>query len=276
MALPMPLPAPPARATPRLRTPIFLLGVGMALLAFILMFTFGILFANRTQSGAQVSVVVASQDIQAREVITPDMLTVTSIPVAALPPHAFLGLADVSGDSALVSIYKGQPITVNVVASSPDQITAATSSYLPIPQGYVALTIPTGELQGVGGYVAPGDYINIIATVNSDLFQSKPSRTLTRTVYSGIHVIRVGTPSAGPKEGQAFGVSSSLTVVVSECDAQYLQWLLTNVTLKYLLLSYKDYATNSLSSPDASCLPTDLPPVIGPAAVNARWEFTKG
>jgi hypothetical protein len=63
---------------------------------------------------------------------------------------------------------------------------------------------------------------------------------------------------------------------MSECDAQYLQWLLTNVTLKYLLLSYKDYTPNSLASPDASCLPTNLPPVIGPAAVDARWAFTKG
>jgi pilus assembly protein CpaB len=272
----MPLPPPPARATPRLRTPIFLLGVGMALLAFILMFAFGILFVNRTQTGAQVMVVVAAQDIQAREVITPDMLTVARMPLSALPPHAFVRLDDVSGESAVVSIYKGQAVTANVVVSSPDQISSATSSYLPIPQGYVALTLPTGELQGVAGYVAPGDYINIIATANSDLFQSKPSRVLTRTVFSGIRVIRVGTPSVGPKEGQAFGVSGSLTVVVSECDAQYLQWLLTNVTLKYLLLSYKDYAVNALSRPDASCLSTDLPPVIGPTAVNQRWDFTKG
>ena len=275
MALPMPLPAP-VRRTPRLRTPLFLLGVGMALLAFILMFAFGILFANRTGPGGQVVVVIAAEDIQAREAIDPSLITVERISTSALPPHAFVSLADLTGYSALVTIYKGQAITANIVASNPDQIASGTSTYLPIPQGYVALTLPTGELQGVAGYVAPGDYINIIATANSDLFGSKPSRVLTRTVFSGIRVIRVGTPSAGPKEGQAFGVSGSLTVVLSECDAQYLQWLLTNVTLKYLLLSYKDYATNSLSSPDPSCPATVLPPVIGPAAVDARWGFTKG
>lgn len=275
MALPMPLP-PPARSTPRLRTPLFLLGVGMALLAFILMFSFGILFANRTQSGAQVPVVIATEDIQAREAITPGMLTVARMPASALPPHAFVQVADVQSESALVTIYKGQAVTANLVASNPDQIASGTSTYLPIPQGYVAFTLPTGELQGVGGYVAPGDYINIIATANSDLFHSQPSRQTTRTVYAGVRVIRVGTPSAAPKEGQSFGVSTSLTVVVSECNAQYLQWLLTNVTLKYLLLSYKDYLTGSLSSPDTSCLPTALPPVIGPTAVDARWGFTKG
>jgi pilus assembly protein CpaB len=275
MALPMPLPAP-IRPTTRLRTPLFLLGVGMALLAFILMFAFGILFANRTQPGAQVAVVIANQDIQARAAIDPSMISIARVSASALPPHAFVRVADLAGDSALVTIYKGQAVTANIVASNPDQISSGTSTYLPIPQGYVALTLPTGELQGVAGYVAPGDYLNIIATANSDLFGSKPSRVVTRTVFSGIRVIRVGTPSANPKEGQAFGVTGSLTVVVSECDAQYLQWLLTNVTLKYLLLSYKDYATNSLSSPDPSCLPTALPPVIGPTAVDERWGFTKG
>jgi pilus assembly protein CpaB len=275
VAIPMPLP-PPARSTPRLRTPIFLLGVGMALLAFILMFAFGILFANRTQPGVQVPVVIATEDIQPRELISPASLSLARMPSSALPPHAFVRLADLKGSSALVTIYKGQPVTANIVASNPDQIEIGSSTYLPIPQGYVAMTLPTGELQGVAGYVAPGDYINVIATANNDLFYSYPARQTTRTVFTGLRVIRVGTPSAGPKEGQAYGVSGSVTVVMSECDAQYLQWLLTNVTLKYLLLSYKDYLTNSLSSPDPSCAPTALPPVIGPTAVDARWGFTKG
>lgn len=275
MALPMPLPAP-SRSTPRLRTPLFLLGVGMALLAFISMFAFGILFANRGLQGAQVPVVIATEDIQAREAITPGMLSLGRMPASGLPPHAFVRLADLTDYSAVVTIYKGQAVTANLVASNPDQIASSTSTYLPIPPGYVALTIPTGELQGVGGYVAPGDYINVIATANSDLFHSQPSRQITRTVFTSLRVIRVGAPSAAPKEGQAFGVASSLTVVLSECDAQFLQWLLTNVTLKYLLLSYKDYATNSLSNPDPSCLPTTLPPAIGPSAVDARWGFTKG
>jgi pilus assembly protein CpaB len=204
------------------------------------------------------------------------MISIARVSASAVPSHAFVRVADLAGDSALVTIYKGEAVTANIVASNPDQISSGTSTYLPIPQGYVALTLPTGELQGVAGYVAPGDYLNIIATANSDLFGSKPSRVVTRTVFTGIRVIRVGTPSANPKDGQPFGVTGSLTVVVSECDAQYLQWLLTNVTLKYLLLSFHDYANNTLSSPDPSCLPTVLPPVIGPSAVDARWGFTKG
>jgi len=275
MALPLPLPAP-RRPKGCVRTPIFLLGVGMALLAFIAMFAFGVLFANRSLPGRQVPVIVAAQDIQAREPITASMLTITLMPESLLPPHAFVRLSDLNGDSVLVSIYKGQALTPNLVSSNPDQIAGGEASYLPIPQGYIAITLPTSELQGVAGYVSPGDYINIIATANSDLFFSKPSRLTTKTVFTDVRVIRVGSPTAGPKQGQAIGVTSSLTVVMSQCDAAFLGWLLANVTLKYDLLNYKDYATTSMSSPDPSCPSNQAPDVVGPVAVDARWHFTKG
>jgi pilus assembly protein CpaB len=273
MALPLPLPPPNRRAG--IRTPLFLLGVGLALFAFIAMFAFGILFANRGFSGNTVSVIVAGEDIQAREAITPSMITIAQVPQSVVPSHSFVHLSDLDGYSALVNIYKGQDITANLVASNPDEIPAGQASYLPIPQGYVAITIPTSELQGVAGYVSPGDYINIIATANSDLFFSKPSRFTTRTVFTDVRVIRVGPPATAPKQGQVLGVTGSLTVVLSQCDASYLEWLLANVTLKYALLNYQDYATHAMSTPDPSCPATQAPPVVGPAAVDARWNFTK-
>ena len=266
---------PPARANPPIRTPLFLLGVALALLAFIGMFAFGIIFANRSSPGQQVPVVVAAVDIKAREPISIAMLSIGSMTASALPPHAFVRLDDLKGYSAVVTIYKGQALTANVVATDPDQILIGSSAYLPIPQGYVAMTLPSGELQGVAGYVTPGDYINIIATVNTALFNPVGPHTATRTVYTNLHVIRVGPQSASPKEGQSIGVSSSITVVLSECDAQYVVWLLTNVTLKYVLLSYKDYDSRPVS-PDPTCPSTTAPAVVGPALVDARWAFTKG
>ena len=273
MALPLPLPS--ASRPTGVRTPLFLLGVGMALLAFIAMFAFGIIFANRSLPGGDSPMVVAADDIQAREPITPSMLTVTQVPQSMLQPHAFSRTSDLIGDSALVSISKGQALTANVVSSNRDIIGGTQLSYLPIPQGYVAITIPTSELQGVGGYVEPGDHINIIATANSDLFFSKPSRFTTKTVFTDVYVIRSGPPTGATSPGLAVGVTSSFTVVLTQCDAAYLEWLLANVTLKYDLLSFKDYSNDSLAKPDPACPANVAPPVVGPAAVDARWNFTK-
>src|SRR6266478_7156839 len=117
MALPLPLP-PPARPKGAIRTPLFLLGVGMALLAFVGMFAFGIVFANRGLTGGSVPVVVAAVDIQAREPINIAMLSLGQVASSSLPPHAFVRLEDVSGYSAVVTIYKGQALTANLVAAN--------------------------------------------------------------------------------------------------------------------------------------------------------------
>lgn len=260
--------------TTTIRTPLFILGVALALFAFLAMFAFGLLFTRGVANSGEIRVVVASRDIQPREPITDGMITIAAAPSSSAVV-AFLHGADLKGYAAVVPIYKGEVITRNLVSSNPDDITGAVSSYLPIPAGLVAMTLPTSEQQGVAGYVAQGDYIDILATLNTNLFLKGNERQVTRTVFTNVYVIRVGPASTLPKQGQPQGVSSSLTVVLSLCDAQYLNWLITNATLKYTLLSYHDYTTTAAPA-DPNCPATLAPNVIGPALVDARWAFSKG
>lgn len=262
------------RPLTRMRRPLFVVGVALALVAFVVMFAVGMLFNNRAQGG-EASVVVASQDIQSRAPIDAGMIAVRQLPAGAVPPRSFVRVADLTGYSAVVSILKGQVITGNLVAQNPDLISSATSAYLPIPQGYVAMTMPANEQQSVAGYVADGDYINVIATANTSQFSPKNPRMVTRTVFTNVFVIRVGPPSAASKQGQVQGLASSVTVVLSQCDAQFMDWLILNTSLKYSLLSYHDYGPNPLAAPDPTCPPTGKPGAVGPAQVDARWEFSK-
>jgi Flp pilus assembly protein CpaB len=261
------------RAASSVRTPLFIVGVALALVAFLAMFAFGILFASRSVGGQQVPVVMASEDITAREPIVPGMLTLGQVPSGAIPPKAFFHVSDIAGLSALVTIYKGEVITANVVVNDPDQVTTI-SSYLHIPKGYVALTIPASELQDVGGYPAQGDYINVIASVDTGLFSRVNPRPVTGTVFNNVYILEVGPPSLAPKQGQGQGLASSLTVVLTQCDAQFMEWFLLNATLKYELLSYQDY-NPTFPPPDPACPSNKAPRPVGPAAVDARWHFTK-
>ena len=59
---------------------------------------------------------------------------------------------------------------------------------------------------------------------------------------------------------------------MSLCDAQYMDWLLSNASLKYALLSYHDYAKEQ-APPDSACPSTTAPGLIGPAQVQGRWGF---
>ena len=70
-------------------------------------------------------------------------------------------------------------------------------------------------------------------------------------------------------------VSSSVTVLLTLCDAQYLNWLLTVGTVKYALISQKDYGA-PVTAPDPTCPSTlEAPIAIGAALVDVRWGFTR-
>ncbi len=269
---PRPVLNAPHSGTP-IRTPLFILGIALALVAFLVMFAFGLFFVRGSGSAAQVRVVVAARDIQAREPLTPDMLTLANVPSAGLAPKTYAKASDLTGFAAVVPISRGEPISANLVSSEPDQLSPVAQSYLPIPAGDVAMTLPTSEEQGVAGYIAQGDYIDVIASVNTAVFSATNPRSVARTVFTRLYVIRVGAQSAVPRQGQPQGVASSITVLLTLCDAQYMEWLLGNATLKYVLLSYHDYGGPTPAAP-ASCASTVEPPLVGPAQVQARWNFT--
>ena len=223
------------------RRPFTLLGV---LLAIVVIVAFVLVALNASQSGSspQQVVVVANHDLQARIPITKDDVTTRSIPVPAdYPKVYFSAMTDVVGFVPLVSIQQGEIISANDVAK-PSEALGAQSGYLPIPQGYVGLTIPTSEQQGVAGYIQPGDYISVIATV------SGAGKISTKTIYWDVRVIKVGTPGSASNSN-----ATSLTIVVSQCQAEIITWFLTYASLKYVLESYKDYLANGVPAPDPTC-----------------------
>ena len=191
--------------------------------------------ASQASVGHTQNVVVATQDLQPRIAIDAKSLVIKSVPIDGYPSLFFTNIDDVKGMIPLVTIITGQAITSNLIAK-PDQPPGSQSEFLPIPPGYVALTIPTSEEQGVAGNIHPDDYIAVIATVTSG------AKVATKTVFINLHVIRVGTAASG---GTSASNATSLTVVVTECQAEYITWFLQYAALKYTLESYQDYLTGT-------------------------------
>lgn len=256
------------------RRGLFVAGVALALGAFLLTFLLGFLFLTRSEGGAgEVNVVVANTPISARQSVTSPMLTLTKYPSKLVPAAAITSLSEAVGKFPQVNIDQNQPLTTNLLAAAPDLVAPASNEYLPIPHGYVALTIPTSEQVGVAGYPTPGDYIDVIATVNTSTYGQQPGKQVSKTVLTNVHVIRIGAPGE-TKDAAARGVASSLTVVTNSCDAEMLNWLVGNASLKYVLRSYKDYAP-AITAPDPNCPAPGGTSGIGPSQVDGRFGFTK-
>ena len=108
---------------------------------------------------------------------------------------------------------------------------------------------------------------------------------MIKTVFTNVRVIQVGPaqinvqPAAGANaansnQGQVGGVTSSLTIEVTQCDAEFIQWFLSNsVQLKYTLESFHDYQP-APSGPDPACLTISAAKGVTAADVNKRFTFT--
>lgn len=213
-------------------------------------------------------VVVAKNAISARTQIQASDLTMAVI--TPIPKLAFYDVKAVEGKGARVDIPADAPITANLIAQSPDLLSSSDVTYLPIPQGFVAVQVPTSELVGVGGYVQLGDRITVLATINTSVFGANPGVSVVRTVFRNLYVIRVGPASASNAPTQ---LTSSLTVLMTACDSEYMNWLLTNAILKYTLESYKDYET-APTQPDSNCPTLASAGGVGPKDVDKKWNFT--
>jgi pilus assembly protein CpaB len=214
-------------------------------------------------------VVVAKNNIAARTRIQASDLELRSI--SPTPPQSFNAVALVSGKGARVDIPAGSPVTANLINQSPDQLNSTDATFLPIPSGYVAVTIPTSEQAGVAGYVQVSDRIVVLATMNTAQFGVSPARPVVRTVFRDLIVIRVG-PASATDQSSSGQLTSSLTVLVTSCDAEYLFWLLNNAVLKYELESPTDYGTTPTSA-DSKC-PLGSATGVGPKEVDTKWHFT--
>lgn len=255
--------ATPETARPRRGRLYIVVGAILAVLAFA---TAAGLASLSLVQGTVVGtkVVVAKTNISARTKIQASDLQLSAYSPA--PPQSFTDMALVAGKGARVDIPAGSPITANLIAASGDLLSNSDVSYLPIPSGYVAVTVPTGELVGVGGYPQVGDRITVLATINTSIFGAGGA-SVVRTVFRDLNIIRVGPVNQPSGSTQ---VAGSLTLLVTACDAEYLFWLLNNAVMKYTLESFKDYAA-APSQPDPTC---PKPGGVGPKEVNKRWQFT--
>ena len=283
-------PAPP-RPRPGGGRLFIIVGLVLAVVAFVgVIFVGGLAAGGAGGGGPKAQIMVAAHDIAYRTTIATGDVSTQTIFLSDMPPGAYLvkDKGNLLGAIAELNITKGQAITQNMLARSSENVITPTGAFLPLPKGWIAYTMPTSEQQGVAGYPEVGDYITVIASADLTLFQqssgaqSGPAKFVVKTVFVNLRIIRIG-PSSGnvtqvsgttnSNQSSTGGLSSSITVEMTQCDAEYMTWLQAKTQLKYTLESYHDYAAQP-SQPDTGCPTIQSAHGVGPQAVNNRFQFT--
>ena len=262
----------------------------MAILAGAGVFLLGGTLGGAVGGGTKTTVIIAKQAIPLRHAITNDDLDTEQVTGAFASVNTFSNKNDVLGLIAEVQISKNSLITSDMLARDIGQIPVGSApAYLPLASGYVAMTIPTGEQQGVAGHITLGDYITVIASASVQIFstggaQVGPAKVVSKTVFTNVRIIGLGPASAnvqpangtsvGGSQGAVGGVTSSLTIEVTQCDAEYFTWFLGNTTIKYTVESFQDYLKSPPSTPDPTCPTVLAAQGVSQTQVNNRYHFT--
>ncbi len=109
--------------------------------------------------GEQVEVCVATRDIAPGETIVVSAVEMRTWLAELLPDDAVTSIEDVVGLQAASSILEGEVISMRRFGNN--------SALIDVPTGYTALSVPTKEVQAVGGAISPGSLVDIYATGNS-------------------------------------------------------------------------------------------------------------
>jgi Flp pilus assembly protein CpaB len=243
--------------------------------------------------GPTQTVVVAKVAIPLRHQITKDDLD-TLKSVSTNVTNVYTNLNDVVGLIAQVQITKGAVVTKDMLARDIGLVSAGVApAYLPLAKGYVALTIPTSEQVGVAGHITLGDYITVVASGQTTMFptpkRSSSSGTagitnVSKTVFTDVRIIGLGpaTTNVQPASGATTvggsqptgGVTSSLTIELTQCDAEYFTWFLSAMQVKYTLESFADYLATPPTAPDPTCPDVLAAHGVTVKQVDARYHFS--
>ena len=270
-----------------------IVGLLLAIVAFGAVFLLGSLGGGGAIGGPSNVVVVAKQQIPLRHQLTDADLTTAKMSLSgdATLANTYTSTKDVLNLISEINISKGAVITSDMLAKDINLVPAGSApAYLPLASGFVALTVPTSEQQGVAGHISLGDYITVVSTTNLQVFATGSTGgpalqgTVTKTVFTNVRVIGLGPASNGVQSASSqtstttqqttTGVTSSLTIEMTQCDAEYMYWFLSSTQLKYTLESFHDYLAAPPSTPDPSCPTVQAAGGVGPKQVDARYHFT--
>jgi pilus assembly protein CpaB len=173
--------------------------------------------ADAAATPAVVQAIVAAAEIKRGDVIEPHMLMTQSWPVEALPAGAYTDTAALlpaqpGGEPrrAMRPIGRGELIMANKVSEFGQKVTIVDT----LAPGTRAVSIRVDAVTSVGGFVTPGDFVDVLLTRGSD------ASLITDTILRKIRVVAVDQSSDELQDSPA--LVATVTVEATAEESQIL------------------------------------------------------
>jgi len=165
---------------------------------------------------ATVPVVVAAQAVARGAVLQPELLKVVNFPQDSVPEGAFQNLAQITGAQdvqrmALRSLVANEPILPGKISGPGSNLNLA----LEITAGMRAVSLRADDVLGVGGFVLPGDRVDVQLTRSVG---PEEANKATQVLAENIRVL--GVDQSSDDEADKPVVVKAVTIEVTPDQAQ--------------------------------------------------------
>ena len=126
-------------------------------------------------------VVIAAKDLDIGTRLTDTNLVIADWPKASVPKGAFTKIEDVVGRVTVTKMVAGKPLVAAELAGEGSGVGLVAQ----IRPGYRAMSIRVDEVIGVGGFILPSTYVDIIAV------EKQGEKMVGNTVLERIQVLAV-------------------------------------------------------------------------------------
>jgi pilus assembly protein CpaB len=162
-----------------------------------------------------IPVIVASQDIPANTTLTAEHLAQAGVPPLFVQPYAVNNPDELIGMVTVAPMAKGEQILKNKLRSPSERPRHDEADGLSslTPEGRRAVSIIVDTLSGVGGFVRPGDQVDILWIPGGA--QGQQAEPVTVTLFQDVPVLAVGGTMVGSDGGgEAQPSSDQYTVTI--------------------------------------------------------------
>ena len=182
---------------------------------------FAVLIVNGVFSGVEqrqvqiaeqnrmVRIVVASQALAFGTQLSSQNVRLVNWPATSMPEGAFTTLDDaVKSRVALRPIVAGEPVLASKVSGLNGRATLSAN----LPQGQLAFAMPISDVSSAGGFIRPGDVVNVLVTRKIPGDGSSDSDKMTDVVLENVPVLGIDQVSDENKTDPAIGKTATLQV----------------------------------------------------------------
>lgn len=154
-------------------------------------------------------IVVAAQPIDFAAPLTNTNVVLADWPAASVPVGAFTSLAEATRSRvALQPIAAGEPILATRVSGTDGRASLSVN----LPRDKVAVAIPINDVSGVGGFVRPGDLVDVLLTRQIPGAGTTPSDKMTDVVLQAVPVLAIDQVADKAKTDPALAKTATLQV----------------------------------------------------------------